>query len=174
MSRDVALTVGPRRSGKSEFAEGEALVFEQRVYFATLRGGADVEELIERHEKRRARNPGWILVETSGEVDVDIARIREVAGSWQSGIVLCDGLTTWACTCAEQSGGILLSARQIVVGLVQIIDSLPNLTWSLVDVRNTDLQVEDRAIEAVTCSFLAESLRAWMPELAIRNYPEGP
>jgi adenosylcobinamide kinase/adenosylcobinamide-phosphate guanylyltransferase len=90
MSRNITLILGGARSGKSKFAEKQALQSKrQRIYLATAEAfDAEMQNRIARHQEDRG--DGWATIEEP--VDLGGALINH---SSVNNIILVDCLTLW-------------------------------------------------------------------------------
>ncbi len=128
----LCLVLGGRRSGKSDWAEQQALASSRQnlVYLATCRpSDKAMQERVALHRNRRAQHPRtWILREEPVQL---AAALDEISRTTPDCLVLLDCLTLWLANLMETH-----SNGQIAAETDRLLEAAQNFAGDLIVVSN--------------------------------------
>ena len=128
----ICLVLGGRRSGKSEWAEHQALASSRcnLLYLATCRpSDNDMRDRISIHQKRRSlQQRPWLLREEPVNIAATLDKIGKTTPDC---LVLLDCLTLWLANLMES-----LPDEQIAAEIDKFLDAAQNFNGDLIVVSN--------------------------------------
>ena len=121
----ISLILGGAKSGKSNFAENQALPYSHKIYIATAEArDEEMKRRIKSHQTQRDEN--WQTIEQPLDLTTELNKPYP-----ENTVILIDCMTMWLSNLFEQKPGILKPSTPIFC-----LEALPNCSADVILVSN--------------------------------------